>query len=59
MSQEMVSPCYLKQGRKQINICTVSDITALQNPLDRLATLPRNYKRLGVIKTKLKYKVKF
>lgn len=47
MSQEagVTTIQYLKQGWKQISICSISDSTALKNPLDRLSMLPGNYKK--------------
>lgn len=57
MSQETgATTQYLEHGRKQINICNISDITAVENPLDRLSTLSGNYKknRKVIIKTKEK-----
>lgn len=37
-----------------INICSINDITVLKNPLDRLSTLPGNYKKNMNNKNKIK-----
>jgi len=47
---KLVPPGYQKQARKQINICSVYDITTIKQSMDRLSILSGNYKKNRTIK---------